>query len=114
MTYIGNEPGCNELVGNDAQSRPDLPAIADAPPLAPLPEGGEGQPGAGAGSDESADGQAPPRQDGEGHASSGQNQDAHEVLYESFKVQRDGGRAPLRQGFGGQGFGGQGFDGQAD
>ena len=78
MTPMGCKPGRFELTGQDAQLRCDLPAIAEAPPIAPLPPVGDG------------------------HAANDQDLDAHASLYQSYKAQRGGEPAPLRQGSGGQ------------
>jgi putative DNA primase/helicase len=109
MTHIGNEPRGNELVGNEAQSQRNLPAIDDAPPIAPLSQG-EAQPCPG----EGADGE-PDCQDSEGHAPPGEGIEELAQLYRSFNEQQDGGEvrlhqdfdagAPLRQGSEGQDFG---------
>jgi hypothetical protein len=101
MTHIGNEPQGNELVGNEAQSQRNLPAIDDAPPIAPLSQD-EAQPGPGAGADEEPD-----RQDSD-DAPPGEGIKELALLYRNFNEQQ----APLHQSFDGQGFGGQGFGGQ--
>jgi hypothetical protein len=115
MTGMECKPGRYDLVGDEAQLRGDLPAIADAPPIAPLPQGREGQPDPSV----AADGQQARRLDDEERAEeptpSGQAVDAnalhaHALLYRSFQEEQQS--ASLRQGFGGQGFGGQGFGGQ--